>query len=74
MKKLPLLFFVLTIAVVFAGEYHVSVKGDDSNNGSLSQPLKTISAAALIAQPGDTITVHEGVYRERITPPVPLSL
>ena len=31
--------------------------------------LKTISAAALRAQPGDTITVHEGVYRERIDPP-----
>ncbi|MEI6807963.1 MAG: right-handed parallel beta-helix repeat-containing protein [bacterium] len=50
-------------------EYHVSPKGDDSNDGSQSKTLKTISAAALKAQPGDVITVHEGVYRERITPP-----
>ena len=31
--------------------------------------LRTISAAALRAQPGDVITVHEGVYRERVSPP-----
>ena len=50
-------------------EHHVSVKGDDANNGSASRPLRTISAAARLAHPGDRITVHEGVYRERITPP-----
>ena len=35
----------------------------------MAAPLETISAAAAKAQPGDTITVHEGVYRERINPP-----
>lgn len=50
-------------------EYHVAVTGDDGNDGSESNMLKTISAAALRAQPGDTITVHEGVYRERVSPP-----
>ena len=50
-------------------EYHVSVKGNDSNDGSSSSMLRTISAAALRAQPGDVITVHEGVYRERVSPP-----
>ncbi len=49
--------------------YHVSVRGDDAGDGSASHPLRTISAAAKLAQPGDAITVHEGVYRERITPP-----
>ena len=29
----------------------------------------TIQAAANIAQPGDIINVHEGIYRERINPP-----
>jgi len=60
---------LLACTVVSAREYHVSQNGDDVNNGSLSSPLKTISAAARIAQPGDHITVHEGVYRERINPP-----
>ncbi len=50
-------------------EYHVSVAGNDANEGGPSSMLRTISAAALRAQPGDTITVHEGVYRERINPP-----
>src|ERR1035438_4581979 len=50
-------------------EYHVSPQGNDANDGSGSRMLKTISAAALRAQPGDVITVHGGVYRERINPP-----
>ena len=50
-------------------EYHVSPQGDDSGDGSKGRMLKTISAAAQRAQPGDVITVHEGVYRERINPP-----
>lgn len=52
-----------------AAEYHVSTKGDDRNNGSQATPLRTISAAARLAQPGDVITVHAGTYRERIDPP-----
>jgi alpha-N-arabinofuranosidase len=50
-------------------EYHVSPRGNDTNDGSADKMLKTISAAALLAQPGDVVTVHEGVYRERINPP-----
>lgn len=50
-------------------EYHVSVNGDDTNDGAVSSMLRTISSAALRAQPGDVITVHEGVYRERVSPP-----
>jgi alpha-N-arabinofuranosidase len=54
---------------LFAVEYHVSPAGNDSNAGTASQPLRTISAAARRARTGDVITVHEGVYRERINPP-----
>src|ERR1035438_8152394 len=50
-------------------EYHVSPQGNDANDGSSSRMLRTISAAAFQAQPGDVITVHEGVYHERINPP-----
>jgi len=50
-------------------EYHVSVVGEDANDGSASTPLRTISAAARLAKPGDMIAVHEGVYRERVNPP-----
>ena len=50
-------------------EFHVSVNGSDRNDGSVQRPLRTIMAAARLARPGDVITVHEGVYRERIAPP-----
>ncbi|MDP6525378.1 MAG: malectin domain-containing carbohydrate-binding protein [Kiritimatiellia bacterium] len=63
----------LTIALgacsLQATEYHVSTTGLDGNAGSKSKPFKTISAAAQVARPGDVITVHEGVYRERVNPP-----
>ncbi len=62
----------LTITLItgslYAEEYHVSTTGLDGNVGSESKPFKTISAAAQIARPGDTIIVHEGTYRERINP------
>jgi alpha-N-arabinofuranosidase len=49
-------------------EYHVAANGSDKNDGSLSNPFKTIMAAVEEAMPGDTITVHEGTYREQINP------
>lgn len=51
-------------------EYHVAKTGTNSNISTDSKPLLTIQAAAMLARPGDTITVHEGVYRERIDPPM----
>ncbi|QBG49146.1 carbohydrate-binding protein [Verrucomicrobia bacterium S94] len=53
----------------FAAEYHVSVKGNDANAGSMSKPFRTISKGAEAAMPGDTIIVHDGIYREEINPP-----
>ncbi|MEO1244344.1 MAG: right-handed parallel beta-helix repeat-containing protein [Pseudomonadota bacterium] len=47
----------------------MAVTGNDSNPGTAEEPLRSISAAASIAEPGDTITVHEGVYREQVNPP-----
>jgi alpha-N-arabinofuranosidase len=61
-------FFALAAAVQ-ATEFHVAVNGKDSNAGTQAEPLRTIQRAADVAQPGDVITVHEGVYRERIKPP-----
>jgi hypothetical protein len=50
-------------------EYHVRVDGNDQNSGSASEAFKTISKASQTAQAGDTITVHEGIYRELVNPP-----
>ena len=69
MKKSVILFLTfIQFITLDAKEYHVSPKGNDANDGSLSSPLKTISAAALLAKAGDVITVHPGTYRELIDP------
>jgi alpha-N-arabinofuranosidase len=57
------------LAPILAAEFHVAVNGKDSNPGTQEAPLRTIQRAADLAQPGDVITVHEGVYRERVNPP-----
>ncbi len=72
-SALPIVFLALFAWVCtsasFGREYHVSPQGNDANDGSAAKMLKTISAAAQQAQPGNVVTVHEGVYRERIDPP-----
>jgi len=61
---------IIALAVAtHAAEFHVATNGKDSNPGAQAAPLRTIQRAADLAQPGDAITVHEGVYRERIAPP-----
>ena len=52
----------------FSSVYHVSINGSDKNDGSISNPFRSINHASLKAYPGDTIMVHTGVYREMISP------
>jgi hypothetical protein len=70
MKKLQLIviatFFVFALS---AKEYHVAKTGNNKNAGTRNAPFLSIQAAANVAKAGDIITVYEGVYRERITPP-----
>lgn len=59
-------------AVSVGVEWHVSASAEaegDPRDGSAAHPFGTVSAAAAVAQPGDTITIHAGVYRERVVPP-----
>src|SRR5699024_11158808 len=45
---------------------HVSKNGSDYGLGTASSPFLTIDKGASIALPGDTVIVHEVVYREAI--------
>lgn len=47
---------------------HVSKSGSDANSGSKESPYKTISQAAFYAIAGDTVMIHAGIYRERVSP------
>lgn len=69
-RKQSLLSLLILFSVILqAKEYHVSIKGNDANNGSEVTPFRTIGKAAEYAFPGDVITVHAGTYREWVNPP-----
>lgn len=65
---LILLLNLLIYSQAFATEYHVSKTGNKAATGTAEDPFNTISTAAEVARAGDTITVHEGIYREMIRP------
>ena len=69
MKANLLVVATLLLAPLHAADLHVALSGDDTHPGTAAAPLRTIQRAANLAQPGDVITVHAGVYRESINPP-----
>lgn len=50
-------------------EIFVDASAKTCGRGTQAEPFKTVQAAANLAQPGDVITIADGVYRERIDPP-----
>ncbi len=68
MKKTILILLLLPCSLAWGKEYHVAPDGSDAAEGTLSSPLRTIGCAARKAMPGDTVTVHEGTYREWVDP------
>jgi hypothetical protein len=67
-KALMIPLFITFNYHLEAKEFHVAKQGNDQNPGSEAAPFKSISAAARMARAGDTVTVHEGIYRERVNP------
>ena len=51
-----------------AREIHVATTGGDSGSGSQDSPYQTIGKAASVAQPGDTVIIRAGTYREWVKP------
>ncbi|GGG83776.1 discoidin domain-containing protein [Paenibacillus radicis (ex Gao et al. 2016)] len=47
---------------------HVAKDGSNNNPGTEAEPYLTINFAAEEAQPGDTVVVHAGLYRETVKP------
>lgn len=57
--------FGLTIQ---AAEFYASLRGKDTNPGTLQNPFRTIQKAADMMHAGDTCYVREGTYRETVRP------
>lgn len=74
------LFLLLTICPVGSGANQETLQPrllvvnqrhrqvSDQASGTESHPFKTLSRAAELARPGDTVLVHAGTYREWVAP------
>ena len=49
-----------------AAQLFVSPTGSDAANGSLATPFQTINKAVSLAQPGDSVELRAGTYREQV--------
>jgi parallel beta-helix repeat protein len=61
---------ILQAVPASAATLYVSTTGNDSNPGTVSLPLRSISKAAQAATPGSRVVVLGGVYREVVEIPV----
>ena len=59
---LTMLLFVFPLT---AAELHLSPTGEDAGDGSAAKPWKTCRKAVDAAQPGDTIVLEKGLYRDQ---------
>src|SRR5687768_8382261 len=48
--------------------WYVALTGSNTNPGTLAAPFRHIQRAASVAQPGDTVFVRAGTYRETVRP------
>jgi len=62
-------FFIVQLlftTILFAKEFHVSINGNNANDGSFERPLRTIQTALDLMSAGDICLIHNGIYREEI--------
>ncbi len=55
------LFFIFSFSLV-AKTYHVSLKGNDNNNGSKNNPYRTVKKGVTLLTAGDSLVVEAGNY------------
>jgi hypothetical protein len=67
-RRQYILILLLTMGILFGAcpayctDYYVAPDGNDSNDGSIDHPFKTIGKAVGLVVAGDTIYVRGGVY------------
>jgi len=65
---LLLLPLTLFSAAAAAADYYLATDGDDGDSGSEAKPWRTLAMANRTLQPGDTLWLRGGSWRERIIP------
>ena len=63
------LLAAILLLPLHAATYYVAKTGSDGNPGTQASPFLTINKGAQVAQPGDVVLVHAGLYREYVQPP-----
>ncbi len=56
---------------LLASAYVVALDGDDASPGSAEAPFRTINHGLSVLQPGDTLVVRAGLYREELRDTIP---
>lgn len=70
-RKTPVLSFTTPAKMALtAREIHVDPSRADAGDGRAEAPLRGLGAATALARPGDTITLHPGLYYESFIPRV----
>ncbi|MCX7039469.1 MAG: right-handed parallel beta-helix repeat-containing protein [Spirochaetes bacterium] len=60
------LFALASLPASAASVYSVDPAGSDAGPGTAARPWKTIGRAAAAIEPGDTVLIAAGTYRERV--------
>ncbi|MCX6180449.1 MAG: T9SS type A sorting domain-containing protein [Bacteroidetes bacterium] len=58
-----ILFFVLISNAAFSKNLYVATDGSNSNPGTILLPLQSITIAATLTVPGDTVIIRQGVHK-----------
>ena len=62
-----IILFLAIVASLHSAEYFVATDGSDGNPGTEARPWKTIGRGVQSLQPGDTLLIKAGTYRETVT-------
>jgi len=63
--KVYIFFFSIILNTCIFSQIYVAPNGDDSNSGTIDQPLESIQKAQDLVNPGDTVYIRGGIYQVR---------
>ncbi len=69
MVRLLLFYALLVVSLpLLAANWFVATTGSDAAEGHINAPLRSLAESVRRAQPGDTVYIRGGIYRESLAP------